>query len=446
MAKIFRPAAAKRNKNQRQRVIEARIEHLDHQGQGVVSNHQPIVFATGGLPGEQCQIVIHEQKKHVWLGHVKQIRSSSEERIDPFCPHSEVCGGCQLDYVDPENMREWRRQAITQLLRKIAGLEVSNWGPDVFTEPKGYRRKTRLAIDARQADSIRLGYRQQGSNQVVAISQCQILTPKLQALIEPLQSWLKTCGQARHLGHITLLEGADAILVQVKATRQLSEGAMTSLREFGQQYDVVVALEDKRGEIDYLVGSGDMLNYQPTADIKISIGANDFVQVNDRVNQQMVATAIDWLLDYKASNVLDLFCGTGNFSLSLAQNGFAVTGVEGIASMVERARSSAEQHALQQCNFAQKDLLNPAMVAELLQHEYDAVILDPSREGAKEVCQQMQAKRQPHIVYVSCNPASFARDAKLLSERGYQLEKLSLVEMFAYTKHTELMASFTAQK
>lgn len=446
MAKIFRPSSAKRNKSRRPRFIEARIDSIDHQGQGVVSSHQPVVFTTGGLPGEQCQIAISDQKKHVWFGHIKHVESPSKHRVEAFCPHSAACGGCQLDYTVPTDMREWRRQAITQLLSKVAGIEVTGWGADIYAEPLGYRRKARLAIDARQAGDIRLGYRQQGSNQVIAIAECQVLTPQLQKLIAPLQHWIKSCNQARYLGHITLLEGATAILVQVKTTRQLSDSVIDTLREFGEQQQVVVALDNKLGELEFVSGSADMLSYQPHAGIEVTIGANDFVQVNHQVNQQMVAAAIQWLEDQQANQVLDLFCGTGNFSLSLAKRGFTVTGVEGVDGMVERAAASAEANALQQCTFVQKDLLNPASVTELLKKDYDAVLLDPSREGAKEVCQQMHAQRQPNIVYVSCNPASFARDAKLLIDRGYQLNNIRLVEMFAYTKHTELMASFTAQK
>ncbi|WP_100656070.1 23S rRNA (uracil(1939)-C(5))-methyltransferase RlmD [Alteromonas flava] len=425
-----------------EQIITTQITVLDHTGLGVAAKHAPVVFVEGALPGETVKVAIASRKKHVWHGQMLQIETSNSARQLPFCQHSQDCGGCQLDYVEPEYLRQQRKQAITQLLAKIAGVKECEWEADIFAEPLGYRRKARLAVDVRDNNDRRLGYRRSKSNEVFKLHECAVLAPEIERLIQPLQAWVSELQNPKPLGHITLFSGDNQVLVHIRAMAALASEDTNALIKLAEQFDcnVSIAIADKSAET--LHGDLATVTYSPGDGIQIPVGADDFVQVNARVNQHMVAQVAKWLAEAKVNSVLDLFCGTGNFSLLLANRGFQVRGVEGVASMVTRAQQSAEHLALKQCSFDHHDLLDEKIVQQILREPFDAVLLDPSREGAPTVCAHLNPQHHPIIVYVSCNPASFARDAKQLIARGYQLQKIRLVEMFAYTKHCELMAVF----
>ena len=428
---------------------EVAVDSLEHHGFGVAKESavaatvaHPVIFVEGALPGEVCDVRITQQKRQVWFGTAERVTQPSSLRVPAFCPHAQVCGGCQLSHIDPQSVRPLRREAINQLLERIAGVTDYQWLPDLQAEPRGYRRKTRLAIDARDANDVRIGFRQQGTNQVVDIPSCEVLTQPLQVLLAAIREWLK-CGNAvRKIGHISLFEGDEGCLICVRSTGKLDATALNSLHELGITHKAKIDVVHPNGQSDSMGAEQLHICYSPHQDISIRVGADDFVQINDSVNRQMVNQVLTWLDDLNVTTVMDLFCGTGNFSMPLAKQGYRVTGVEGVQNMVERARDTAAQYALNQCSFLHHDLLNPNSVNALLGTAVDAVILDPSREGALEVCRQLAPHNQPNLVYVSCNPASFARDAHALIGNGYQLKRLALVEMFAYTKHTELISLF----
>ena len=444
MVKVFKAPKANRNRQKTQQKTVT-IDALDHHGVGVVRSHQPVLFVEGALPGERCKVSIQQHKKQYCRGNAIDILEPSESRVLPFCQHSTVCGGCNLDFVQPDSARQWRRQAISDLLGRLANIDQVNWLDDIVSEPLGYRRKTRIAIDARDPQNILVGYRQAKQRQVFTLQQCPVLTESLQVLSRSLVEWVKQCPQAKHLGHITLFEADDTCLVQVKATRELSQSVITSLTELGTELECVMQLQCADKSVETLAGANSELTYSPIDNINIEIGADDFVQVNHDVNIQMVAQVIAWLEKRSSSRVLDLFCGTGNFSLAMASKGFQVTGVEGVETMVERATASAKQYALNQCSFLHHDLQNPHAVQELLSKDYDAVVLDPSREGAKTVCERLSANSIQTVVYVSCNPATFARDAQQLRHNGFELDAIRFADMFSYTQHAELIALFTAK-
>ena len=449
MVSIFRPSnnrkkPAKRAGGSASILTSIEIDTIEHQGVGVASKHSPVIFVEGALPGEVCDVEVLQSKRHFMKGRVKRLITASSDRQKPFCEHSSTCGGCQLDYIKPESLRAMRKQAIGQLLNRMAKVDDIDWQADIFEDDLGYRRKARFSIDARNPNKIAFGYRGAAQSKVVDIERCQILDPQLQLLYPALKQWVNQCDQAQHLGHVIVFQGDQRALIQIKATRDLKQSVITSLEQLGKQLDCVVTLESASGLISAICGELESIVFSPMPGMPLPIGANDFVQVNHKVNQKMVQQAIDWLNLGKNHRVLELFCGAGNFSLPLVKSGAHLLGVEGVASMVERAKQNIAQDAPQQCEFVCADLSDKKVVSQLLADSSDAVLMDPSREGASVVCESISAKRHPKIVYVSCNPASFARDTKLLMSQGYKMDKISLIEMFPYTKHTELMASFVA--
>ncbi|WP_100643882.1 23S rRNA (uracil(1939)-C(5))-methyltransferase RlmD [Alteromonas facilis] len=444
MVQIFKAGKANKRQPSKSLVKGIKIEQLDHTGVGIVKQHAPLIFVQDALPGEVVDAQVSVRKKHYWHAKTTRILTKNSARQAPFCPHSEICGGCQMDFVEPEYLRTERKQAIAQLLQKIAGIEEVNWQGDLFAPPLGYRRKARLAVDARDAKNKRLGYRKHNSNAVFSVESCKVLTPKLASILPNLRKWFEGVKQPQAIGHINLYDGDHSVLVHIRATKALSPQTVQSLEALGKSIEGVITVAVGDNDIETIWGDPVHITYSPIEGVSIRVNANDFVQVNDQVNRQMVAQTIDWLKSAGAHSVLDLFSGTGNFSLALGHQGFHVQGIEGVADMVERAQQNAQQLALKECKFACADLLDANVVETILQPSYDAVLLDPSREGAPEVCQRLNPATHPVVVYVSCNPASFARDTQYLINSGYTLEKIRLIEMFAYTKHTELMACFSA--
>ncbi|MBT0585216.1 23S rRNA (uracil(1939)-C(5))-methyltransferase RlmD [Alteromonas oceanisediminis] len=422
------------------------IDRLDHQGVGVSRQRDPVVLVEGALPDETVNVSVTQQKSRFIKASVTAVCTPSAARVTPFCEHSAVCGGCQLDYIEPAELRLWRQDAIQTLLETTANVEPLNWLAPITGNQLGYRRKARLATDARNPQQRKLGYRAAQSSQVFRLNNCAVLTPSLQALLKPLQAWFDGCDQAQHVGHITLLEGENNTLIQVRMLRPLADKNQQALLALAQLHRCVLVVERDNHRLQVLHGESAQVTYSPQPQLEIPIGGNDFVQVNHAVNQQMVAQVLAWLREYHGTGakVLDLFCGTGNFSIPLARAGFHVQGIEGVNAMVQKASDYAVSHALAQCKFSCIDLNDTRATRSLLEDKADAVVLDPSREGAAVVCNELSPTRHPVVVYVSCNPASFARDAKALVSRGYRLTQIGLVEMFPYTKHSELISLFSA--
>lgn len=438
-------SAKGRGKSALGKPVTCKIDRLDHLGQGVVVSHSPVIFVAGALPGETCKLDIIEKKARFWRAKVNQVISPSTDRIKPFCPHFELCGGCQSQYISPHNMLAQKQLAVQQLLNKFSIENSDSWQAPVQGFEKGYRRKTRLSIDARNQSHIKIGFRQKEANKVVAINQCDVLVDSLQKLLLPINDCVSKLHNPNAIGHISLLAGSNVVQLCLRQLRQFNEHDLALWRSFASEYDCQLVVELKSDEIKWLAGPKQPLLYHPQAELGLHITSNDFVQVNDVVNQKMVAQAISWLGLTKQDNILDLFCGVGNFSLPMARKCKHVTGVEGVAKMVQRAQNNAQKNDIGNCLFTCLDL-NSADLGGLKEHEnINKVLLDPAREGARGIAEKLAQVKPSAVLYVSCNPATFARDAAEWVKLGYRINKISLLDMFPNTAHTELMALFVRE-
>ncbi len=439
MVKFYSPK--KTTKKTVKQVKNFSVDALDVYGQGVCRHHQPIAFIEGGLPGEVCEAqIIATHKSHV-QAKVKKITQPAEARLKPFCPVFDTCGGCQLQHVESAAALSWRQAAIADYWNKHLNLKNIPWLPPVTGDKPAYRRKTRLAVDARNPNNFKLGFRQQGSKSIVDVKSCPILVESLSKLIQPLKDMLSSQTSRTNIGHISLLAGENIELIQVKLTRSVSNSFVNALINFANVQKVNVSLEDANGNVEALV-EHEKLHCRLDEGCYLTPGANDFVQVNDTVNQKMIAQAINWLALDETQVIADLFCGLGNFSLPLARQVNKVLAVEGVAQMVQRGQTNAQEQGINNIQWQLGDLNDKALVRSVLATTLDAIVLDPSREGALEVCKAISDLSITKILYVSCNPTTFARDATLLLQQGYRMEKVSLIEMFPFTKHLELMALF----
>ena len=444
MVKVYKPPRRNKTKSSRAKTIKTTVtvDTLDHQGKGVARDDGRVVFIEGALPTERCEVSISADKGRHAQGTLIKVLEPSLHRTTPFCEYFGRCGGCQTQYAEQSFMLAAKQQAVSEQLHRVAGIETVNWLPPLNSPETGYRRKTRLAVDARNSDAIRLGFRGRKSNDIINVEHCDVLTKPLGELLKPLHNVLNRLSNPRAIGHITLLEGDNLTQVTFRITKTLSGSDKQLLSEIGTDSDVQVLLETGSDAFEVLSKADDTLYYLADESSRINVGPNDFVQVNDRINRAMISQARDWLTLNDQDVLLDLFCGAGNFSVPLAASVKQVIGIEGVANMVHKATSNALQNGIANATFECADINASDRLLEKWQGKINKVLLDPARDGAQGIMSQIVLPGVSHILYVSCNPATFARDASQLVDNKYQLKKMCLMDMFPNTAHTELMALF----
>ena len=426
------------------------IEDLDWMGNGVVRGN-PMVFVEGALVGETCDIEVVSSKKKVINARATNIHSPSDERQAPFCPVFDVCGGCQLQHIKPDAALEQRDRALKVMMERHLAMKPHVWQAPLAGPRPQYRRKARLAIDARNPNQIKLGFREANSNNVINVETCPILVDPLSKLIGPLRDVLAGFESARHIGHISLIAGDNTSHLVIKHTKALEAELIDAVSELVSTSSSVgvcgieLKLENKQGQIRS-VGRGTDMVMNTVNGCSISPSANDFIQINKVVNEKMVNQAIGWLNPKPNERIADWFSGLGNFTLPIAKLGAKVQAVEGVAEMVRRAKDNAQQQGIENVEWLHLDLADKTNVEASLQLGFDKVLLDPSREGALTVCHALVKALPKTIVYVSCNPSTFSRDAKVLIDGGYEMEKAGVAEMFPFTHHMEMMALFTRKQ
>lgn len=424
-------------------LVPVTIDSVDWKGQGVAKG-KVMHFVSGALPGETVTMKLANSNKKVRNGHATRIDNPSKHRVKPFCPVASRCGGCQLQHIAPDAALSYRDLAVKEMLQHQLGFADEAWQPPLSGPRPAYRRKARLAIDARQPEKFKCGFREQQGKAVVNIDSCPVLLPALSALITPLKKVLESHDNKRFLGHVSLLAGDNVQQVTIKHTQSLAAQYVEQLQRFAHDHKVNVLLEDSKGGITPLVVHSPVVCH--TLDkAYLTPGPNDFVQVNPEVNQKMIAQALAWLAPAANERVADWFSGLGNFTLPIAKRGANVQAVEGVAEMVQRAKENAREQGIENVEWLQLDLFDEDSVIGALAGGIDKVLIDPSREGALTVCHALVKAKPNTIVYVSCNPSTFSRDARVLIDGGYVMDKGSVVEMFPFTQHMEMMARFTRQ-
>lgn len=417
------------------------IERQAHDGRGIAFHEGRTWFVAGALAGEQVEARVLAARSQVVEARVERILAPAPQRRPATCAHVGRCGGCTLQHMPHAEQLELKRRTLAEQLARFADLEPDEWAPPLVGPEFGYRRRARLAVrwDAK-AGRLEVGFRAAASQAIVGIDDCPVLVQPLQNLLHTLPALLQGLERPQVLGHVELFHGnAGAILV--RHIKPLAERDLQRLREYCQEHSTQLWLQGEgEPEPDR---SGEALGYRLQRwNLELHYRPGDFVQVNAPVNEAMVAQALEWLAPSGTERVLDLFCGLGNFALPLAQQAREVVAVEGVAAMVARARRNAEDNGLGNAHFHQADLSKPLAEASWAAGGFPAVLLDPPRDGALEVVRQMGALQAERIVYVSCNPATLARDAAELAGQGYRLRRAGILDMFPQTAHVEAMALF----
>ncbi|GLP96874.1 23S rRNA (uracil(1939)-C(5))-methyltransferase RlmD [Paraferrimonas sedimenticola] len=430
------------------KAIELTIERLDHQGAGIAEHSGQVVFVPGALPGEKVKAQLSQQKKRFAHAKLIKVLSPSEHRIAPQCPHYAQCGGCDLQHLAIEQQRQAKAASLQSLIAKYSKQPLPTLQPAITADQWGYRRRTRLSLKPKPSGGFAFGFRAKASDKIIDIQECPILEPQLAKCLSELRQTLSAMRNIKAIGHIELIQAGEQSILLLRLLKSLNSKDMNSWQALAQSQGLRLLARDNQGQHQALDGGELNFAYAVQAakeEPKLDIGfqPDAFIQVNDQINQQMVAQAVEWLAPSPNERILDLFCGVGNFSLPIAaqQPKAEVIAVEGVKEMVAQGRDNAKSAALDNLTFYHEDLSDFELRRPWLE-PCDKLLLDPARAGAAEVLTQL-AKLQPNtVVYVSCNPASLARDSQILLEQGYQLKKLKLVDMFPQTHHLESIALF----
>ncbi|WAL77881.1 23S rRNA (uracil(1939)-C(5))-methyltransferase RlmD [Shewanella sp. DAU305] len=450
MAQFFK--AKPNSSKQLSAKLSLSVNQLDHLGAGIAQHQGKVVFIPGALPDETVTVQFTEQKKNYARAKLIKVDTPSSERVEPECPHYHTCGGCDLQHMSLSGQREHKEAALLDIMAKFAGAEGGTLSPALTGEGWHYRRRARLAtLFDKNTKHLSLGFRAASSSNVVPISQCQVLAKPLSDLIVPFAKLLNQLTAKASLGHLELIAADNGHFAVLRITKALNDKDLAKLSAFAEQHQIHICLQDNEGQFQGVGAELVLPVYQLLDDkaesdaVSLSFNPGNFVQVNGQINKAMVAQAMDWLAPAPDERILDLFCGMGNFSLPLAKMGADVIGVEGVAEMVTQARVNAKANNLDKLTFYHGDL-SADLSLEPWMGKIDKLLLDPARAGAFESLQWLKKMKPRKVVYVSCNPASLARDSAVLLERGYRLQQLGLIDMFPQTHHIEAMALFELTK
>ncbi len=428
------------------RLGEFVIDRMSHDGRGISQWNGKTLFVDGALTGERISARLVRDHARYAEARVDKLLEPSLERVEPPCVHYAECGGCQLQHVGVEQQVVFKQATVLQQLELWGGVIPKRTLPAIRSAHEGYRRCARLGIDYSQG-TVALGFRKRNSKQLVQVDACAVLAPALNRLLAPLKNWLANLQAAEAVTHIELIQTEQKTAVVLRHVQALMEADLTTLGYVASEWNFDVWLQaDETHKLKDLQGQDvdPRMNYElGDYGLALDFHPQDFIQVNPEVNAKMVAQAID-LLELKGDErVLDLFCGIGNFTLPLARKCSEAIGIEAVDLMVERGRENASKLGISNVQFLAANLLT--MTEHRLNQtcgKIDAVLLDPPRDGAKEIIAKLPQLSPKRIVYVSCNPATLARDAKVLVAAGYQLDSVGVLDMFPHTAHVETMALF----
>ena len=437
--------------------IEIKIEGMSHEGRGVGRVNGKVAFVQGALPGEIVKAVYQKNRSQFADLKTIEILESSPNRVKPPCTYSDTCGGCTLQHLDSKSQLTFKENVLLEQLESIAGLEHTSFYllPKLQAKVTGYRRKARLGVrNVVKKGGVLVGFREKSSGFIMDMDSCEVINQKVSSLIMPLREMLTSLGASSDIPQIEVAVGDpttevlenNTIALVFRHLDDLTERDIGAIKNFGVTHGVEIYLQP--GGIDSVIkisndSEKQRLYYSlPAYSLKIGFHPMDFTQINGEMNIMIVDRVVEMLDLQEDDSVLDLFCGLGNFTLPIATKVNSVTGVEASQEMVERAKENASKNKISNVEFYAEDLYKLPVTKAWTTGKYTKVMLDPPRTGASEILPTIAKKKPEKIIYVSCNPSTLARDAKILDVNSYKLKSAGVMDMFPHTSHVESIAEF----
>ncbi len=432
--------------------FELQIIDLSHDGRGVARREGgKTVFVADALPGERVLARQTGRSRHFDEAATLEVLEASPDRVAPRCAHFGVCSGCVLQHLDESRQILAKQRVLLENFERIGHVAPGAVLPPLTGGAWRYRRKGRFSVRrVEKKDRTLVGFRERDPRFVADLRECHTVVPEVAALIVPLSALVDGLQARREVPQIEFIVGDpepefDGAALVFRHLQPLGEADLAALRQFGQRHRVAIHLQPRGVDSVHPLWPErprHAFRLDPWG-ITLSFRPLDFIQVNARLNEVMIARALE-LLDLRpGERVLDLFCGLGNFTLPIARTAAEVVGVEGEAGLVARARDNAALNGLGNAAFHAADLTRDQRGTPWMRQGFDKLLLDPPRSGAIEVLKQLPLERFGRIVYVSCHPGSLARDAGfLVNERGWRLLSAGVMDMFPHTAHVESIALF----
>jgi len=430
------------------------ITALDQEGRGIARIDGKAVFVEGALAGELVSIEIYRKRPTYELARATGILRASPSRVVPLCPHFGVCGGCSLQHLDAAAQVAAKQRVLEDALWHIGRVRAGELLAPIHGPAWGYRQRARLSVrDVPKKGGVLVGFHERKSSFITDMRSCPVLPPHISSLLPSLRELIGSLSLRDRLPQIELAIGDDAddgtgneVLV-LRNLAALTADDERALADFADRHGVRLYLQPQ--------GPATVQAFHPPARtlgyaladfaVRIEFQPTDFTQVNVAMNRMLVRRAVGLLEPTEGDAVADFFCGLGNFSLPIARRGAQVVGVEGSAPLVRRAQANAQANGLaDRARFVAADLFEATAASLEALGAMDKALLDPPREGAIALVKALPDAQLARLVYVSCNPATLARDASVLvHERGFTLRKAGIVNLSPHTAHVESVALFT---
>jgi 23S rRNA (uracil1939-C5)-methyltransferase len=435
-----------------------RIESLDLEAQGVAHNAAgKVVFVEDALPGEEVRVAVKRSKQAWERASLIELRGASAQRVVPRCPHFGVCGGCKMQHLDVAAQVAVKQRALEDALGHLGRVRPERMLRPMQGPDWRYRQRARLSVrHVVKKGTVLVGFHERKSSFVADIASCEVLPRHVSELLLPLRALIGAMATRDRLPQIELAVGDGVIALVLRHLEPLLDGDLALLRAFAVAHGVEWWLQpqgpDSARPLD---GAASSLAYRLVEfGLTMPFRPTDFTQVNHAINETLVSRALGLLAAKKSDVVIDWFCGLGNFTLPIATRAARVLGIEGSRALIDRATAAAAANGLAEtARFVASDLFAIDTAALAGYGAADRWLVDPPREGAFAIVKALvdlldggaaSDWRPPErIVYVSCNPATLARDAGLLVHRGgYRCAAAGIVNMFPHTAHVESIAVF----
>ena len=427
--------------------LEVRVIDLTHDGQGIANLGERRVFVPGALPGERIRIAPRRRRRQYHEADLIEVLEPSPMRVEPPCEYFGLCGGCAVQHLSYEAQVSFKQNVVEEAFSRIASVQPDLWLPPILGPEWHYRRRARLGVRyVKGKERVLVGFKERATRYVTDMTTCRVLVEPLNGLPGMLSEVIEKSSLQSRLPQAELVAGEDTCAIVLRVLDEPTKKDLALFSDVASKWEIDIYLQ--RG------GPGSVLSLNPKTakqlsyslddfDVLLHFNPIDFIQVNATVNAALVRQVMDLLQVQSTDRVLDLYCGIGNFSLPLARHASEVLGVEGDAGLVARAASNARLNGLDNTSFVACDLNQSEW--RFMSEAWDIVLLDPPRSGAQSIIQQMSSVAPRFVAYVSCHPATLARDTKDLISQGYHMIAAGIADMFPHTHHVEAIAIFERQ-
>ena len=428
---------------------EIDIESLDHEGRGVAHDTTgKTVFIEGALPGERVHYAVDQERPRFAVGHAVTIVRASGQRVTPPCPLYGECGGCVMQHLEYSAQTAAKQRVLEDALWHLGRLRIPQIFAPIQGSQWGYRQRARIGMRQIVGKGMYIGFRRRHSSYLCDMMACPVLPQRLSSLLLPLHTLVAGLSTADQMPQLEFAAGEEGMVLGLRHLMPLTVEDKARLRHFAAEHQVMIGLQPGGPQTLRALEASQslMLSYRlPEYNVTVRFLPTDFTQVNPQTNALLVHRAMQWLAPQPGERIADMFCGLGNFSLPMARLGAAVVGVEGHAGLVQRAADNAADNGLAPtCRFYTANLFEITPHGFASMGQFDKMLIDPPREGAAALVQALDMETAPRrIVYVSCNPATLARDAAILiHQKHYRLCAAGIANMFPHTAHVESIALF----